>query len=278
MQVPQAIAKYAGKIYPGDVILANDPFTSGTHLNDVALISPDLLAQQARDVRVQPCALGRRRRDDARQRVRPDQGHLPGRRAHPDPQDPRSGQAERGGRTTSCSATCASRATAAAISCRRSRPRKCGSERVLGLVDKFGHDKIVQCMDMILDRSEQRMRQQIARLPKGTYRFKDYLDSDGHSGEPIPICVKVEVKGRSVEVDFAGSAPAASRSHQREPRDDVHGRVRGDEGVARSRRATSTRARSARSASWCPKEVCSMRLIPRRWAASWKCCAGSSPR
>jgi N-methylhydantoinase B len=83
---------------------------------------------------------------------------------------------------------------------------KCGSERVLGLVDKFGHDKIAHCIDLILDRSEQRMRQQIARLPKGTFRFKDYLDSDGHSGEPIPICVKVAIKSRSVEVDFTGSA------------------------------------------------------------------------
>jgi len=65
---------------------------------------------------------------------------------------------------------------------------------------------IAHCVDLILDRSEQRMRRQIKRLPKGTFRFKDYLDSDGHSNEPIPICVKVAVKGRSVEVDFTGSA------------------------------------------------------------------------
>ena len=206
MQVPQAIAKYGGKIYPGDVILANDPFTSGTHLNDVALISPIFWRNRLvmfacsrahwGDVGgMTPGSVSGQTKDIFQEGVR-----IPILKIH-DRGKPneaacdllfsnvRQPRDRRGDLMSQLAAA------------------KCGSERVLGLVDKFGHDKIVQCVEMILDRSEQRMRQQIARLPKGTYRFKDYLDSDGHSGEPIPICVKVEVKGRSVEVDFAGSAP-----------------------------------------------------------------------
>jgi N-methylhydantoinase B len=206
MQVPQAIAKYAGKIYPGDVILANDPFTSGTHLNDVALISPIFWRNRLvmfacsrahwGDVGgMTPGSVSGQTRDIFQEGVR-----IPILKIH-----------ERG------------KPNAAVYdllfgNVRQPRDRrgdlmsqlaaaKCGSERVLGLIDKFGHDTIVGCIDALLERSERRMRQQIAKLPKGTYRFKDYLDSDGQSGEPIPICVKVEVKGRSVEVDFAGSAP-----------------------------------------------------------------------
>src|SRR6185295_14784471 len=40
MQVPLVVAKYADQLYPGDVVITNDPFTAGTHLNDVALICP----------------------------------------------------------------------------------------------------------------------------------------------------------------------------------------------------------------------------------------------
>ena len=206
MQVPQAIAKYGGKIYPGDVILANDPFTSGTHLNDVALISPIFWRNRLvmfacsrahwGDVGgMTPGSVSGQTKDIFQEGVR-----IPILKIH-DRGKPneaacdllfsnvRQPRDRRGDLMSQLAAA------------------KCGSERVLGLVEKFGHDKIVQCLELILDRSEQRMRKQIARLPKGTYRFKDYLDSDGHSGEPIPICIEVEVKGRSVEVDFAGSAP-----------------------------------------------------------------------
>jgi len=205
MQVPQAIAKYAGKIHPGDVILANDPFTSGTHLNDVALISPIFWRNRLvmfacsrahwGDVGgMTPGSVSGQTKDIFQEGVR-----IPILKIH-DRGKPneavydllfgnvRQPRDRRGDLMSQMAAA------------------KCGSERVLGLIDKFGHDTIVRCVDALLDRSEQRMRHQIARLPRGTYRFKDYLDSDGHSAEPIPICVKVEVKGRSVEVDFAGSA------------------------------------------------------------------------
>jgi N-methylhydantoinase B len=82
-----------------------------------------------------------------------------------------------------------------------------GSDRILELVDRYGYRQVSSCIEQILDSSESRMRRQISQLKKGTYYFKDYLDSDGHSNAPVPICVKVVVKGRSVEVDFTGSAP-----------------------------------------------------------------------
>src|SRR5579864_1232474 len=40
-QVPQAVRTYgAERLGPGDVIVTNDPYPSGVHLNDVSLIAP----------------------------------------------------------------------------------------------------------------------------------------------------------------------------------------------------------------------------------------------
>jgi N-methylhydantoinase B len=205
MQVPQAIAEYEGRIYPGDVILTNDPFTSGTHLNDVALISPIFWRNKLimfacsrahwGDVGgMTPGSVSGQTKDIFQEGVRipilkvQDRGR-PNKAVcdllFANMRQPRD---RRGDLMSQMAAA------------------KSGTERVLRLVARFGYDEIVACIDLILDRSEQRMRQQIARLPKGTFQFKDYLDSDGHSDVPIPVCVKVAIKGRSVEVDFTGSA------------------------------------------------------------------------
>jgi N-methylhydantoinase B/oxoprolinase/acetone carboxylase alpha subunit len=40
-QVPRAILDYGPEnLEPGDVIITNEPFPSGVHLNDISLISP----------------------------------------------------------------------------------------------------------------------------------------------------------------------------------------------------------------------------------------------
>ncbi|MCB1993053.1 MAG: hydantoinase B/oxoprolinase family protein, partial [Geminicoccaceae bacterium] len=41
----------------------------------------------------------------------------------------------------------------------------------------------------------------------GTYRFTDYIDGDGFSDAPIPICCAIIVDGDSLVVDFDGSSP-----------------------------------------------------------------------
>ena len=40
LQVAAAVEKFRGNLAAGDVLLANDPYTSGTHLNDVLLMAP----------------------------------------------------------------------------------------------------------------------------------------------------------------------------------------------------------------------------------------------
>jgi N-methylhydantoinase B len=39
-QIPKAISSYPGELGPGDMLVSNDPFPSGVHLNDISLITP----------------------------------------------------------------------------------------------------------------------------------------------------------------------------------------------------------------------------------------------
>jgi N-methylhydantoinase B len=80
-------------------------------------------------------------------------------------------------------------------------------ERLTDVVRRFGADAVARGIDQILDRTEGRMRAQMAALPRGEYRFEDYMDSDGNDPDPVRICVRVAITDCGIEVDFAGSSP-----------------------------------------------------------------------
>ena len=70
--------------------------------------------------------------------------------------------------------------------------------------------------DAILTASEARMRELIADIPDGVYRFDDRLDDYGPDTAPIDVCVDVTVAGDSLTVDFSRSSdqvPAALNSY-----------------------------------------------------------------
>ncbi|MBM3489178.1 MAG: hydantoinase B/oxoprolinase family protein [Alphaproteobacteria bacterium] len=79
--------------------------------------------------------------------------------------------------------------------------------RLLEMVGRHGSAVLEEAFAQILDRTERRMRQAIAGIPDGTYRFADVLDNDGMGAVDIPIVVEVTVKGERIRFDFAGSGP-----------------------------------------------------------------------
>jgi N-methylhydantoinase B len=60
----------------------------------------------------------------------------------------------------------------------------------------------------IISRSDRAMRQAIARLPGGCY--ENSAMTDGYD-EPIRLAVRVDVRGDTVHVDFAGTSPESAR-------------------------------------------------------------------
>jgi len=82
------------------------------------------------------------------------------------------------------------------------------ARRLAELADGYGHNQLASIFDELLQRSQTMTRKALAAIPAGTYRFVDYLDNDGiELDKPIRIEVAVTVKGGDIEFDFEGTSP-----------------------------------------------------------------------
>ncbi len=94
------------------------------------------------------------------------------------------------------------------------------AERFRQLFRDHGRATVEEAFDRILDRSEERMRAALARVPPGTYSFDDRMDDYGPGTEPIHFGVDIAFAegpdGAEVTVDFSRSSdqvPAAINSY-----------------------------------------------------------------
>ena len=82
-----------------------------------------------------------------------------------------------------------------------------GERRIGELVSRYGADNVEAAWVQEMDRSEMRIRDELARLPDGDYRVEGFLDSDGLDLEkPLKIVITVRLRGGSVIYDFTGTA------------------------------------------------------------------------
>ncbi|MBI1988194.1 MAG: hydantoinase B/oxoprolinase family protein [Betaproteobacteria bacterium] len=205
-QVRQAREFFSGVLEPGDVILVNDPYTSGTHLNDVAMIVPfhvdnELTAFVATRAHwgdvggMYPGSISGRATEIFQEGLRipfvkvyrggvPVPGILDLIFANVRGREDREGDFH------------------AMLACCHT-----AQIRLKELIARFGVATVRAGMRMLLDRSEQRMRAAIARIAPGTYYYEDYLDSDNIGTRPVLVCVAVTVAGSELQIDFAGSSP-----------------------------------------------------------------------
>lgn len=82
-----------------------------------------------------------------------------------------------------------------------------GVRELTGLLDRYGRENARAYFAELLDYAERLTREEIRSWPKGTFTFTDYIDDDGLSPDPIPICVSVTVHDDHVSVDYTGSSP-----------------------------------------------------------------------
>ena len=81
-----------------------------------------------------------------------------------------------------------------------------GAERLRRLFAQHGQAVLERIIEAMLDKSEARARELIARLPAGTYSFEDQLDDYGPGTPPIPVCVDVTLADGTATVDFSRSS------------------------------------------------------------------------
>ena len=207
-QVPRAVRDYGPEnLGPGDVIVTNDPFPSGVHLNDVSLISPvhhegELLgyvANLAHHVDVgggAPASIGAFREVFQEGVIIPPVKARRGgadRRRTSSALDPRADPLE----ARDGAATCARRS-------RRTRPA-CGGCRRSST--RHGRETLAATMDELLAYTERRTRAELAALPHGVYEAEGSVDADGYTDEPVRLRARVEISADGVRFDLAGSDP-----------------------------------------------------------------------
>jgi len=80
---------------------------------------------------------------------------------------------------------------------------KTGERRFLELVSRYGRGQVLGAIASIMDQSERAARTRTSAIPDGVYEAESFMDDDGvNVGAPIPIKVKVEVKGDEMIIDL----------------------------------------------------------------------------
>ncbi len=81
-----------------------------------------------------------------------------------------------------------------------------GARRLQELADQYGDEFLMRVFEDLLDRSEIMTRQALRMIPSGTYRYVDYLDNDGIDlDKPVRIEVAVTVGEGAIEFDLTGT-------------------------------------------------------------------------
>jgi N-methylhydantoinase B len=83
-----------------------------------------------------------------------------------------------------------------------------GESNVVELAEKYGAETFTDYMDVMLDYSENRIRESIRDIPNGTGSFTDYIETEAPvaDADEIPISVEVEVDDDEIAVDFSGTS------------------------------------------------------------------------
>lgn len=80
-----------------------------------------------------------------------------------------------------------------------------GITRLKHLFNKYGLDTVLACMNELIRFAETRTREEIAKLPDGEYQGEDIMDDDGMGNGPFHIRVTIRVKKDRLFIDFTGT-------------------------------------------------------------------------
>lgn len=198
------LVEKAGGFNPGDVWITNDPYLSGTHLNDVILIAPhfvdgELLALFANTGHWMDMG-----------------GGTPGGWV-PTAQEihqegiiiPPLKLVEAGKRNEGI---------VNMITANVRLPQQLlgdlsamlnvfavGRRGLNDLVKRYGVPYLKACIAEMMKRSETQMRSYIADIPDGTYVVEDFFDNDGVVDKPLRVRLSLTVSGSDLKFDFNGT-------------------------------------------------------------------------
>ncbi|MDE0458361.1 MAG: hydantoinase B/oxoprolinase family protein [Chromatiales bacterium] len=202
----EVVRAFGDDIHEGDIFLHNDPYTGGTHLNDVLMLYP--VFHDARlamftatrchwgDVGgMTPGSLSGRVQEIYQEGLRIVPTRICDRGRMNDAwltllfDNMRIAPERRGDFNTMLGTS-----------------RK-AAEHVGRLFARFGGQILLDAVEELIERAETVMRRRIAGIPDGTYHAEGYLDSDGRSATPLRGRLALTVAGERIVADFTGSSP-----------------------------------------------------------------------
>jgi len=200
------LKQYGGEMQPGDLYITNDPYDGSTHLPDIVLVKPIFL-----DCKLIGYSVALAHMTDIG-------GRMPGGNASDSTELYQEGLRIPPGRLWRAGEPEEFMFRLIARNVRvpdkvlgdiRSLIAACavGEREFVHLAQRQGADRFEQCCRELLDYTERFTRREIAKLPKGTWRFVDHLDNDGIDPDPIRIEATVTIAGDEMTIDLTGSAP-----------------------------------------------------------------------
>jgi N-methylhydantoinase B len=204
--VRASMEKLGDTLAPGDVILMNDPYTGGTHLNDVTIIYPvfrdgrliffpAVRAHWADVGGMVPGSMSGKATEIYQEGIRippikileggrMNQGALDLLLANMRVPDERLGDFQAG--LSAC---------------------RVAEMRIHEICTRYGVDTLMEAVRLDLDRAEARMRACISALPDGTSYYEDYLETFmGGRFEPLLLPLALTVRGDRMIADFTGAS------------------------------------------------------------------------
>ena len=201
----EVVKVFKDDIHEGDLFLHNDPYTGGTHLNDVLLLHPifhdgklALFAAMRchwNDVGgMTPGSLSGRVKEIYQEGIRITPTRICEKgvmnQAFLDAMfNNMRGPEERIGDFNAMLGT----------------GRK-AAEHIQRLFQRFGGEGLLEGVETLIERSERQMRSRIADCPDGDYFSEGYIESDGSNPDPLVVKLKLTIDGDSIQADFTGTS------------------------------------------------------------------------
>jgi N-methylhydantoinase B len=84
-----------------------------------------------------------------------------------------------------------------------------GRERLLGLVRRYGADRVRATMEGSIAFTRDRLRERLRRLPDGEWTEVQFIDHDGHTDAIYRVMLTLTKEGERIRLDFGGTSPQA---------------------------------------------------------------------
>ncbi|MBT5049853.1 MAG: hydantoinase B/oxoprolinase family protein [Rhodospirillaceae bacterium] len=201
----KVVEVFGDDIHEGDLFLHNDPYTGGTHLNDVLLLHPVFFEGKLALFAAMRCHwndVGGMTPGSLSGRVK--EIYQEGIRITP---------------TKICDRGTMNQGVLDALFNNMRGPEerigdfnamlgtgRKAAEHIERLFKRFGGNELLDGVEELIARSERQMRARIKDCPDGDFYAEGYIESDGSNPDPLVVRLKLTVAGDSIAADFEGTS------------------------------------------------------------------------